>query len=153
VLEEFGSPFRTPKPGHKKAAGPLIESHIPVWSKNSFAPEKPGTKIVPRISVSNGARAVTSMTRVALISLEPAHATLPGAHVMARAPHGARVLRPSGSVWSCLYKRRERVAGRDAQKPAPIKAAATNPPAAQPHLCLEATMPMELPAVRNAGNG
>ncbi len=70
---------------HPRTLAPLIESHIPVWSKNSFAPEKPGTKIVPRISASNGARAVTSMTRVALISLEPAHATLPGAHVMARA--------------------------------------------------------------------
>jgi aspartokinase/homoserine dehydrogenase 1 len=62
-----------------------VESQIPVWSKNSFSPEKPGTKIVTRIPVSNGARAVTSMARVALVSLEPAHATLPGAHVMARA--------------------------------------------------------------------
>jgi aspartate kinase len=70
---------------HPRTLAPLVENQIPVWSKNSFAPEKPGTKIVPRISVSNGARAVTSMSRVALISLEPAHATLPGAHVMARA--------------------------------------------------------------------
>ena len=70
---------------HPRTLAPLVESQIPVWSKNSFSPEKPGTKIVPRISVSNGARAVTSMTRVALVSLEPAHATLPGAHVMARA--------------------------------------------------------------------
>jgi bifunctional aspartokinase / homoserine dehydrogenase 1 len=70
---------------HPRTLAPLVESQIPVWSKNSFAPEKPGTKIVPRISVSNGARAVTSMASVALISLEPAHATLPGAHVMARA--------------------------------------------------------------------
>jgi bifunctional aspartokinase / homoserine dehydrogenase 1 len=70
---------------HPRTLAPLIESQIPVWSKNSFAPEKPGTKIVPRISVSNGARAVTSMARVALVSLEPAHATLPGAQVMARA--------------------------------------------------------------------
>jgi aspartokinase/homoserine dehydrogenase 1 len=70
---------------HPRTLAPLVESQIPVWSKNSFSPEKPGTKIVPRISVSNGARAVTSMARVALVSLEPAHATLPGAHVMARA--------------------------------------------------------------------
>ena len=70
---------------HPRTLAPLVESHIPVWSKNSFAPEKPGTKIVPRISGPNGARAVTSMPRVALISLEPAHATLPGAQVMARA--------------------------------------------------------------------
>jgi aspartate kinase len=70
---------------HPRTLAPLVESKIPVWSKNSFAPEKPGTKIVPRISTSNGARAVTSMARVALVSLEPAHATLPGAQVMARA--------------------------------------------------------------------
>jgi aspartokinase/homoserine dehydrogenase 1 len=70
---------------HPRTLAPLVESHIPVWSKNSFSPEKPGTKIVPRLPVTNGARAVTSMARVALISLEPAHATLPGAHVMARA--------------------------------------------------------------------
>jgi aspartate kinase len=70
---------------HPRTLAPLVKSQIPVWSKNSFAPEKPGTKIVPRIAVANGARAVTSMTRVALVSLEPIHATLPGAHVMARA--------------------------------------------------------------------
>jgi aspartate kinase len=70
---------------HPRTLAPLVESQIPVWSKNSFAPEKRGTKIVPRITTSNGARAVTSMARVALVSLEPAHATLPGAQVMARA--------------------------------------------------------------------
>jgi aspartate kinase len=70
---------------HPRTLAPLVASQIPVWSKNSFAPEKPGTKIVPRITTSNGARAVTSMARVALVSLEPAHATLPGAQVMARA--------------------------------------------------------------------
>ena len=70
---------------HPRTLAPLIESQIPVWSKNSFAPEKPGTKIVPRLSTANGARAVTSMARVALVALEPKHATLPGAQVMARA--------------------------------------------------------------------
>ena len=70
---------------HPRTLAPLVESQIPVWSKNSFAPEKPGTKIVPRIATSTGARAVTSMARVALVALEPAHATLPGAQVMARA--------------------------------------------------------------------
>src|SRR5579863_6814927 len=70
---------------HPRTLAPLVESQIPVWSKNSFAPEKPGTKIVTKIAASNGARAVTSMSRVALVSLEPAHATLPGAQVMARA--------------------------------------------------------------------
>jgi aspartate kinase len=70
---------------HPRTLAPLVEKKIPVWSKNSFAPEKPGTKIVPAIAVRNGARAVTSMAKVALVALEPASAELSGAHVMARA--------------------------------------------------------------------
>ena len=70
---------------HPRTLAPLIERQIPVWSKNSFAPEKPGTKIVPRIEESHGARAVTSMANVALVSIEPANAVLNGAEVMGRA--------------------------------------------------------------------
>ena len=70
---------------HPRTLAPLIERKIPVWSKNSFAPEKPGTRIVSSIGAANGARAVTSLARVALISLEPASPELSGAHVMARA--------------------------------------------------------------------
>jgi len=70
---------------HPRTLAPLIERRIPVWSKNSFAPEKPGTRIVSSIGAANGARAVTSLARVALISLEPASPELSGAHVMARA--------------------------------------------------------------------
>jgi aspartate kinase len=69
---------------HPRTLAPLVEKRIPVWSKNSFAPDKPGTRIVPRIQASNGARAVTSMSKVALLSLEPASAEISGAHVMAR---------------------------------------------------------------------
>ena len=70
---------------HPRTLAPLVDKSIPVWSKNSFAPEKPGTRIVPRIAAQNGARAVTSMAKVALVSLEPASPELSGAHVMARA--------------------------------------------------------------------
>ena len=70
---------------HPRTLAPLVDRRIPVWSKNSFAPEKPGTKIVPRIHSSTGARAVTSLAKVALISLEPAQATLNGTQVTARA--------------------------------------------------------------------
>ncbi len=70
---------------HPRTLAPLIERQIPVWSKNSFAPEKPGTRIVPRIRVSSGARAVTSMANVALISIEPAGGVINGAQVMGRA--------------------------------------------------------------------
>ena len=70
---------------HPRTLAPLVDHHIPVWSKNSFAPEKPGTKIVPNLQVSVGARAVTSMANVALISIEPASAVLNGTQVMGRA--------------------------------------------------------------------
>jgi aspartokinase/homoserine dehydrogenase 1 len=70
---------------HPRTLAPLIERKIPVWSKNSFAPEKPGTRIVSVLGAGNpGARAVTSMTNVALISLEPASSGVGGVHIMAR---------------------------------------------------------------------
>jgi aspartokinase/homoserine dehydrogenase 1 len=70
---------------HPRTLAPLVEKGIPVWSKNSFAPEKPGTRIVPEIAGEGaGARAVTSMKNVALVSLEPRSPELNGVQVMAR---------------------------------------------------------------------
>src|SRR5277367_3068682 len=70
---------------HPRTLAPLVERQIPVWSKNSFAPEKPGTRIVSRIASARGPHAVTSMTDVALVSIEPANSVLSGTKVMARA--------------------------------------------------------------------
>ncbi|MGH9721392.1 MAG: aspartate kinase [Bryobacteraceae bacterium] len=71
---------------HPRTLAPLVERQIPVWSKNSFALEKPGTKIVARLDrVLHGARAVTSTAKVALISMEPASAALIGTQLMGRA--------------------------------------------------------------------
>jgi aspartate kinase len=71
---------------HPRTLAPLVDKNIPVWSKNSFAVEKPGTKIVPVVpSLAGGARAVASMTKVALVALEPASPELSGVQVMARA--------------------------------------------------------------------
>jgi aspartate kinase len=71
---------------HPRTLVPLMEKGIPVWSKNSFAPAKPGTRIVPRSSKPGGRpRAVTSMPNVALISMESANAALTGTKLMARA--------------------------------------------------------------------
>jgi len=71
---------------HPRTIAPLVPHGIPVWSKNSFAPEKPGTRIVPKLTAGNsGAKAVTSMANVALVSLEPASAAVRGVHLMARA--------------------------------------------------------------------
>jgi len=70
---------------HPRTLAPLIEKAIPVWSKNSFAPEKAGTRILPSISVPGGPRAVTSMANVALLSIEPASPALTATQVMALA--------------------------------------------------------------------
>lgn len=70
---------------HPRTLAPLVEKEIPVWSKNSFAPNKLGTKIVSRMAEPKGVRAVTSMSNVALISMEPANAALSGTKLMARA--------------------------------------------------------------------
>jgi aspartokinase/homoserine dehydrogenase 1 len=70
---------------HQRTLAPLAEKKIPVWSKNSFAPEKPGTKIVPSLTEAEGTRAVASMSKVALVSLAPASPELNGVQVMARA--------------------------------------------------------------------
>jgi aspartate kinase len=69
---------------HPRTLAPLVEKQIPVWSKNSFAPHKPGTKIVSSFDEPKGARAVTSMSDVALVSMEPANAVLSGTRLMAR---------------------------------------------------------------------
>src|SRR5258707_5418106 len=70
---------------HPRTLAPLADREIPVWSKNSFAVDKPGTRIVSKIEASNGARAVTSTAKVALISMEPSTASLMGSQVMGRA--------------------------------------------------------------------
>ncbi len=71
---------------HPRTLAPLMEKGIPVWSKNSFNPRVPGTRIVQSSPDSGaGPRAVTSMTNVALVSLEPASALLSGTKVLARA--------------------------------------------------------------------
>jgi bifunctional aspartokinase / homoserine dehydrogenase 1 len=69
---------------HPRTLAPLIERNIPVWSKNSFALDKPGTKIVPEANAKPGPRAVTSMSNVALVSLESDSAELSGTRLMAR---------------------------------------------------------------------
>lgn len=101
---------------HPRTLAPLIEKKIPVWSKNSFSPQKPGTRIVPALGAGNGgARAVTSMANVALVSLEPANTGVGGVHVMARAidaldSAGVELLALSSSSYRqsfCLLIRKE----------------------------------------------
>ncbi|MDP8991287.1 MAG: aspartate kinase [Acidobacteriota bacterium] len=72
---------------HPRTLAPLIERQIPVWSKNSFAPQKAGTRIVAQLGreVAGGPHAVTSMTEVALVAIEPASAGVSGTRLMAEA--------------------------------------------------------------------
>jgi len=103
---------------HPRTLAPLVEKKIPVWSKNSFALDKPGTKIAPAGSdTPSGPKAVTSMNDVALISIEPASAALTGTRVMARAldalsAANAEVLAFSSSSYRqsfCFLVRRDEV--------------------------------------------
>jgi aspartokinase/homoserine dehydrogenase 1 len=70
---------------HPRTLAPLIERQIPVWSKNSFHREHPGTRIFSKVEAPPGPRAVTSMTNVALISMEPASSAVSSTRLMARA--------------------------------------------------------------------
>jgi len=70
---------------HPRTLAPLVEKQIPVWSKNSFNPSLPGTRIVPAIGEASGVRAITSLARVAMITIEAVNASMQGAQLMARA--------------------------------------------------------------------
>jgi bifunctional aspartokinase / homoserine dehydrogenase 1 len=55
---------------HRKAIRPAMEHGIPVWIKNSFKPEVPGTKIVESLPQFNHpVKAVTAVTNACLITL------------------------------------------------------------------------------------
>jgi aspartokinase/homoserine dehydrogenase 1 len=55
---------------HPKTLNPVIQAAIPVWIRNSFAPERPGTKITPEgRSIGGGVKALTAIRDVTLISV------------------------------------------------------------------------------------
>jgi aspartokinase/homoserine dehydrogenase 1 len=55
---------------HPKTLKPVMQAAIPVWIRNSFAPERPGTKITPEgRSIGGGVKALTAIQDVALISV------------------------------------------------------------------------------------
>ena len=74
---------------HPRTLAPLLEKGIPVWIKNSFDPGKPGTRIVSKIDDRPGVRAITSLGKVALITIEAVSASISGAQLMARALEAA----------------------------------------------------------------
>lgn len=70
---------------HPRTLAPLAELEIPVRIKNSFRPERPGTRISNHQVEQPGVRAITSLSGVALISIEATGLSLSGAQLMARA--------------------------------------------------------------------
>jgi len=55
---------------HPKTLNPVVQAAIPVWIRNSFAPEKLGTKITPEgRSIGGGVKALTAIRDVTLISV------------------------------------------------------------------------------------
>jgi aspartokinase/homoserine dehydrogenase 1 len=55
---------------HPKTLKPVVQAAIPVWIRNSFAPEKLGTKITPEgRSIGGGVKALTAIRDVTLISV------------------------------------------------------------------------------------
>ena len=70
---------------HPRTLAPLAELEIPVRIKNSFRPEGPGTRISNHRVEQPGVRAITSLSGVALVSMEATGLSLSGAQLMARA--------------------------------------------------------------------
>ena len=55
---------------HSKTLRPVAPRGIPVWIRNSFAPEKPGTRIGPAgPSAPRGVRAITAIRDVSLVNI------------------------------------------------------------------------------------
>ncbi|HEX4544511.1 MAG TPA: aspartate kinase, partial [Candidatus Acidoferrum sp.] len=55
---------------HPKTLNPVMQAAIPVWIRNSFAPERLGTKITPEgRSIGGGVKALTAIRDVTLISV------------------------------------------------------------------------------------
>ena len=55
---------------HPKTLNPVVQAAIPVWIRNSFAPERLGTKITPQgQSIGGGVKALTAIRDVTLISV------------------------------------------------------------------------------------
>jgi aspartokinase/homoserine dehydrogenase 1 len=55
---------------HPKTLRPVVDAKIPVWIRNSFAPEKPGTRItVEGHPTEHGVRAITAIPNVSMITV------------------------------------------------------------------------------------
>ena len=70
---------------HPRTLQPVADREIPVWIKNSFRPELTGTRISSEITDASGVRAITSLPKVTMISIEAASLSQSGAQLISRA--------------------------------------------------------------------
>src|SRR5580693_2073459 len=55
---------------HPKTLKPVMQAAIPVWIRNSFTPQRPGTKITPEgRSIGGGVKALSAISDAALITV------------------------------------------------------------------------------------
>ncbi len=57
---------------HPQTMAPAVRKGIPIWIRNSFAPEKPGTLICDKPDSKLAVKGITCIDRVALVNLEGA---------------------------------------------------------------------------------
>ena len=55
---------------HPQTIAPAVKDHIPIWIRNTFAPEKAGTLICAQPASTLPVKGITSIERVALVNLE-----------------------------------------------------------------------------------
>ncbi len=70
---------------HPRTLQPVAEKRIPVWIKNTFRPQVTGTRISAEVTDASGVRAITSLPRVTLVSLQAASLAQSGAQLISRA--------------------------------------------------------------------
>src|SRR5205085_11453654 len=70
VAEAIELSYYGAKVSHRESIRPTMELGIPVWIKNSFKPELPGTKIVESVRLNTRpVKAVTAVTQASLVTL------------------------------------------------------------------------------------
>jgi aspartokinase/homoserine dehydrogenase 1 len=57
---------------HPQTMAPAVDKRIPIWIRNTFAPEKPGTLICETPVSSHAVKGITSIERIALVNVEGA---------------------------------------------------------------------------------
>jgi aspartokinase/homoserine dehydrogenase 1 len=82
---------------HPKTLQPVMQSEIPVWIRNSFAPEQPGTKISPTGIVGpGGVMAVTAINDAQMVTVSGA-GTVEAQNALSRA--GAAISSARSEAW------------------------------------------------------